>query len=510
MTSTLLHHLVDAGARAWPAKPALSDSRRLVTHAELAAWTRELADLLYAAGLRRGDRMVIALPTGVLVPALAFAASRLGAAFSIVHEQVRGVPLDHVLDDCHPALVVSDDPTALHAARERGLGAIAPETLEDAGPTGPGPDGTRRPAPAPDRTEPLAVDALCLIYTSGTTSAPKAVVSTHAQALFALDAIQSVLRYRPDDTVYCPLPPSFDYGLYQVFLGVLSGAHVRLGDAADSGPALLRRLLECEATVLPLVPSLGDTLAWLLGRASGRRPPLRLLTNTGAALSAATLARLRETLPAARIHLMFGLTECKRATIMPADGDLERPGSCGLPLPGTEVVALDEDGGELPPGSVGELAVRGPNVMAGYWRRPELTARRFPRRHGLFPELRTGDYGWTDPDGYVYFDGRRDDLYKQRGFRVSATEVEAAARRVPGVAGAAVLPPADGHAAELVVVTALEPPEVIGLLREQIEPAKIPPRCTVVADLPLNGNGKVDRRALADRIGRRTDPADAN
>ncbi|MFF4806495.1 class I adenylate-forming enzyme family protein [Streptomyces sp. NPDC001351] len=488
----LLHDLVDATARSRPDAPALSDGRHSMTYGELATRSRQLATALHLLGMRRGDRMVIALPTGVLVPALAFAASRLGVAFSIVHEQVRGVPLEHVLDDCRPALLVSDDDGALRAARERGLGGIAPMELNAS--------ADRTDPRRDDRTGPLTVDPVCLIYTSGTTSAPKAVVSTHGQALFALSAIQSVLRYQPDDTVYCPLPLSFDYGLYQVFLGALSGAHVWLGGARESGPALVSRLLECEATVLPMVPSLGDSLAWLLRRTSGPRPPLRLLTNTGAAVSAVTLAALRETLPGARIHLMFGLTECKRATIMPADGDLDRPGSCGLPLPGTEVVACDENGDQLPPGEIGELTVRGPNVMAGYWQRPDLTASRFPRRHGLFPELRTGDYGWIDTDGYVYFDGRRDDLYKQRGFRVSTTEVEAAARRVPGVTGAVALPPDDAHPAELVVVTDLEPAQVLVQLREQIEPAKIPPRCTVVAELPLNGNGKADRRALTERI----------
>ncbi|GGX73965.1 AMP-binding enzyme [Streptomyces hiroshimensis] len=121
-------------------------------------------------------------------------------------------------------------------------------------------------------------------------------------------------------------------------------------------------------------------------------------------------------------------------------------------------------------------------------------------RHGLFPELRTGDYGWIDADGYVYFVGRGDDLYKERGFRVSTTEVEAAARRVPGVDRAVVLPPDGERTAELVVVSALASGKVLTLLREQIEPMKIPRCCTVVEDLPLNGNRKVGRRALADRL----------
>ncbi|XVV07976.1 AMP-binding enzyme [Actinosynnema sp. CA-248983] len=136
--------------------------------------------------------------------------------------------------------------------------------------------------------------------------------------------------------------------------------------------------------------------------------------------------------------------------------------------------------------------------MAGYWRRPELTAQRFRLVEGLFPQLHTGDYGHLDADGFLYFSGRRDDLYKERGFRVSATEVEAAAHRVPGVRSAAVLPPGDGRdGAVLFVVGDLAPEAVLVGLRGELEEFKVPGRCVAVAEIPVTRNGKVDRRALA-------------
>jgi acyl-CoA synthetase (AMP-forming)/AMP-acid ligase II len=501
-TAAPLHELLDAAESRWPDRPAISDAGTTLTHAEWAEHSRELAAGLRALGLGRGDRMVIAMTAdGVFVPVLVFAAARLGVVFSVLHGQVRGVPLAHVLNDCEPALVVSDNSGVLADATARGIRGVTPDELRTA--------RTARTAlvTAPDEGDtrarpagPLSVDPVCLIYTSGTTAAPKAVVSTHTQTGFAIEAIQGVLGYRPDDVVYCALPLSFDYGLYQVFLGARSGAHVRLAGPHGTGPVLLRELLACGATVLPAVPSLADTLVWLLRRSPGPRPALRMVTNTGAAVSPVTLTELRDRLPGVRIHVMFGLTECKRATIMPANGDLDRPGSCGLPLPGTEVVACDPGGTELPPGETGELVVRGPHVMAGYWRRRELTEQRFPRRHGLFPELRTGDHGWVDADGYVYFTGRRDDIYKERGFRVSTLEVEEAARRLPEVDAAIVLPPDGPYGAELVVVATIGRDDVLLRMREQIEPAKIPSRCTVVAELQVNGNGKPDRRAVAELV----------
>lgn len=487
----LLHAFLDRTAADRPDSSAVSSGGETLTYRALDGGSRRLARWLLERGLERGDRLVVCAPGSVLQPALVYAASRAGITFSLLHEQTRGIQLDHVLDDCEPALLVTDNADAAAAAERRNVRTVSTTVLTEVA-------FADTPVPEEAPPGPLAVDPVCLIYTSGTTSLPKAVVSTHQQLTFAARAIRSVLGYRPDDVVYSPLPLSFDYGLYQLFLSTLAGAHVSLGRPAEVGPALLTNLVRANATVLAAVPSVAEALARLLRRSRGRgAPPLRLLTNTGAAMPAETLAALRAALPDLRVQLMFGLTECKRATIMPPDGDLTRPGSSGRALPGTEVFVLDEDGNRLAPGEIGEIVVRGPNVMAGYWRRPELTAQRFRRVEGLFPQLHTGDYGWVDEDGFLYFDGRRDDIYKESGFRVSATEVEAAARRVPGVTAAAVLPPQPTAPALLFVVGDVGAGQVLDGMREQIEEFKIPGHCLPLDALPLTGNGKVDRKALA-------------
>lgn len=496
---TLLHHLLDTAVQQSPNSPAVTRLDATVTYSELQLASLNVASWLHSRGVARNDRIVISLPPSTLTPALIYAASRVGAIYTVLHEQVVGRPLQHVLDDCEPTLVISADRAVLDAAQSRGITAVSATSAET---VAFGSDCELR-APQLETDHPLAVDPVSLIYTSGTTSTPKAVVSTHQQVLFAAQAIQQVLGYRSDDIIYCPLPLSFDYGLYQLYIAALSGAHVVLGGAAEAGPALLRNLLDSRATVLPAVPSVAESLAWLVKRA-GRRPALRLVTNTGAALSPETLNALRSAIPGLRGQVMFGLTECKRATIMPPDGDLVRPGSCGLPLPGTEIFVVDAEGAPLPQGEIGEITVRGPHVMAGYWRRADLNAQKFPRRDGLFPELRTGDYGWLDSDGYLYFSGRRDDLYKERGFRVSATEVEAAAHRIPEVVSAACLPPSGGKHALLTVVTDLAPNEVIERMHGELEEFKIPRRCMVLKSLPLSGNGKVDRKALAELVERQS------
>ncbi|MGW1876258.1 class I adenylate-forming enzyme family protein [Streptomyces sp. NPDC001975] len=490
--AALLHELLDEAAVRWPNRPAVTCQDRTVTYLELAAASRRVAHWLGELGLRRGHRLLVSAQASTTVPVLVHAASRLGVAFSLLHEQVRGEQLEHVLNDSEPMLVVSDSEPNQATAGRLGVRAEDLATV-----TARAFDAESKTGPIP--TAPLSVDPVCLIYTSGTTSLPKAVVSTHQQMLFAVRAIQQVLGYRPDDVVYSPLPLSFDYGLYQLILGAGSGAHVWLGRPAEVGPPLLTNLLRSRATVLPAVPAVADALARLLRRAGERRLSLRMLTNTGAAMPQETLTVLRANLPALDVHLMFGLTECKRATIMPANGDLARPGSSGLALPGTEVFVVDAQGGRLPAGEIGEIVVRGPNVMSGYWRHAELTAQRYPKAEGLFPELRTGDYGRLDEEGYLYVEGRRDDVYKENGFRVSAIEVEAAARRLPAVGSAAVLAP-DGSAPARLFVTVtdeLSAADVLQAMRQVIEEYKIPRTCLVLPELPLTGNGKIDRKALA-------------
>jgi amino acid adenylation domain-containing protein len=483
----LLHELLDRASAEHGDRPAVGRGTAVETYRAVDAASHAVARRLAEHGVRRGDRVVVAVAPDVLVPALLYGCSRIGGVFCVLGEQAPPAAYAHVLDDAEPRLVVTDNLDARLLAAERGIAYLSLDDLR------PPVDG-----PVSDEPGPIPVDPVCLIYTSGSTGMPKAVVSTHAQVTFAATAIQSQLAYRADDVVFCPLPLSFDYGLYQIFLATLAGARVQLATAVDAGPRLLAELHRTGATVLPAVPGVARGLAKLLSRPTASPPSLRLMTNTGSTMPDGVVRELRDRVPGLRVQLMFGLTECKRTTIMPVDEDLRRPGSCGRALPGTEVYATDPEGRRLPPGEVGELVVRGPHVMAGYWRRPELTAQRFPRADGLFPQLRTGDYGWLDDDGYLYFVGRRDDLYKERGFRVSATEVAAAAMRVDGVEAAAVLPPGDDREeATLVVVTALAPHQVLALLRTQLEEFKVPRNCHVVPEIPLTSNGKVDRAALA-------------
>ncbi|MEV7602199.1 AMP-binding protein [Kitasatospora sp. NPDC089797] len=489
---TLVTDLLDATAAARPDAPAVRDDDGAWSYAELASASRTVAARLRGpGGVRPGDRVVLRLGNRREFAALYYGVLRAGAVAVPLNPEMKPFVLRGVLADAAPAVVVLDPAEAepvRAAVAACGARAAAPaELLAEEGVSEHGP-GAVRPA----------ADAVAqLIYTSGSTSAPKGVVCTHRQVVFAARAIARRLGYRPDDVVLTALPLSFDYGLYQLLLAAIGGSALVLTDAGAPVRALTA-LRAHRATVVPVVPSLAELLCRLAAR--GAAPEhVRLFTNTGAALAGPTIEALRSGFPGAAVVAMYGITECKRVTVAEPDVDRERPGSVGRALDGTTVEVLDEQGRPLPPGEVGEIVVGGPHVMAGYWNAPGLTAHRYrPDPRTGRTRLHTGDHGRLDEDGHLYFAGRLDDQFKRRGVRMGTPEIEAAALDVPGVRAAAALPPRDGLDLRLVVTgeDGLTARRVIEGLEQRLEPAKVPAGCRVLARMPLTPNGKIDRKAL--------------
>lgn len=478
-----------AAAAAHPGATAVRDRGGAWTYAELDAAADSFVRVLDKYGLQPGARVLARVGNVREFCALLYGAWRHGAVLVPINPEMRSYHLRAVLADSEPALIIAEE-----SERESADGLTWPDDvpvavvseLDLSGPAEPG-------ARAHDE---VPADRLALlIYTSGSTSAPKAVACPHAQVAFAARAIAQRLNYRRDDVVLTAVPVSFDYGLYQILLSALAGAELLLS-RADAHARLLTYARANGATVVPLVPSLGELLVRLASRDS-QPTRIRMFTNTGAALNGPLIASLRETFPGAAVVPMYGTTECKRITILEPDGDLARPRSVGPALPGTEVLILDDDGKRLPPDEVGEICVQGPHVMAGYWRAPEPTAQRFRAAPDGGPvTLHTGDYGWMDSDGHLYFQGRRDDLFKRRGSRMSAVEIEAAVLDIDGVREAALLVPEAGRDMVLFVVGDHSAEQVLQRLSDRLEAAKVPDVCHLLPALPLTPNGKTDRKAL--------------
>lgn len=470
-------------ARRRPGATAVRDAATSWTYGQLDERVGRWAGWLAAAGVGRGDRVVAAVENSAELVALVFGAARAGAAAVPLSPRLRSFQLDHIVAETAARVVVTDPRADVHHPGQvllaEAVSAVA---------------ATPVTAGRPDR---VSSDVALLLYTSGSTAMPKGVVCPHRRVLFAAGAIGDRLRYEADDVVYCCLPFAFDYGLYQAFLAAQAGCALVVGTPDDAGPLLVRCIVDSGATVVPLVPTLAANAVRLATR---RRPDghrVRLFTNTGAELGTRACADLRAAFPGARLALMFGLTECKRATIAEPDADLRHPGTVGTALPDTEVTIRDAGGAVLGAGHVGEIVVRGPHVMQGYWGigdQPATTFRRDPATGEQL--LFTGDHGRLDAGGRLTFVGRRGDVYKQHGMRVSAAEVEAAAADVDGVSDAALVPPEGRLPAVLFAVSDRSPTDVLRGVGERLENQKVPTRCVVVDRLPLTTNGKVDKRAL--------------
>ncbi len=482
MDAVLVHQALARAARECADAPAVRDETGSWSYAQLDRFSRSVAAWLRARGIGRGARVMGCLPNSRLLVGLLYGVLRSGAAYVPVPPDARPYRLRSLIEDCDPALIVTEtqsppggDPRVIDVS---GLcdelpDAPAPEALDEAG----------------------AEDIALLMYTSGSTSHPKAVVCRHRQVACAVAAIAERLGYRADDVVYCRLPFSFDYGLYQAFL--CTHGHATLAvTGRQSDTAVLKFAHQWGATVIPVVPTLAALLLKLVRR--GRQlPPLRLITNTGEELIPGTAAQLRSAFPGTAVTLMYGMTECKRITIAEPDSDLSVPGSVGTALTGTHVDIVGENGTVLEPGQCGQIVVRGPHLMDGYWHAPEATAQRY-RPHPLTGEraLFTGDVGSLDEAGRVTFTGRDDEIFKRRGIRTSTAEIEAAALDVHGVTQAAVRPPGPDGALHLWVVAQCSAEDVLNALFERLEAAKVPDHCRVLDRLPQTAHGKVDRKRL--------------
>jgi len=465
----LVHGLLDEAARRSPEAYAVRDAEGRWTYRELREYSLRAAEWLREQGVRRGDRVVAQLPSRRETVALFLGTCRLGAAFVPLNVAMTPFQVGSVVENASPALVLDD------------LSLVWKE-IEDVVPGA-------ACAVEPD-------DVAALIYTSGSTSAPKGVICPHRQVVFAVRALISVLGYRADDVVFCRFPLSWDVGLYKVLMCCSAGSEIVLAEG-ESDLRLLTRMRETGATVVPIVPSLANMVTALARRSRGALPPVRLFSNTGAALPQATIDELRTHFPGVRVVRQYGQTEAKRMTVMPVHEDRERPGAVGLPLPGTAILIVSPDGAELPAGQVGEIVAVGPHVMPGYWRAPDVTARtyRFHEPTGVV-RLHTGDYGRLDEDGYLYFEGRRDDMFKRRGIRMSTLEIEAAALDVPGVRAACALAPTDRYDLALFVEADLALDHVVDELMVRLDPARMPAVCQVLDRFPVTSNGKNSRTVL--------------
>jgi acyl-CoA synthetase (AMP-forming)/AMP-acid ligase II len=480
-------------AAAHPARLALAvePGGGRVDYAGLAAGAWRAAAALRALGVRPGDRVALALRSEPLYLELYFAAAALGAVLVPLNTRLAAPELEFQLADCRPRVLLRDPGVALG---ERGLEGLASLTHDEF--------VARLPERAtPPELAPGGERAQVILYTSGTTGRPKGAVLPHRKTLYNTLNAQRYLGLREGEVVVAPIPLFHSFGLKILSVPALfAGATLVLVDRFDARglPQLVARW---GAALLGAVPVMYRRML-----EAGLEAPvlrgLRLAFSAGAPLDVDTIAAY-----AARgVALVqgYGQTETSILCCLDPAHALERAGSVGRPVDHCELRIADESGRALAPGRPGEIQVRGPIVMSGYWQRPEETAA--SRCDGWH---RTGDLAVQDAEGFVTLVGRSRELYISGGENVYPAEVERVLEQHPAIAEAAVVGVPDarwgesGRAYLVARASAQAPPpgaeQLRAWARERLAAYKLPRDIVWVEELPRTASGKVQKHVLLER-----------
>lgn len=508
---TFVHDFLAQSAAKRPDHTAIIAGDRRITFAALERDSDLLAETLQDMGVARGDRVAIFLDNSIELVTAVFATLKAGAVFVNVNPTTKADKLHYLLDDCRVKVMVAQSSLAAvvadvvpQAASVTGIvwshdapahassGATLPAILAGA---------HRKPAP----TGLIDIDLCTIIYTSGSTGNPKGVMLTHRNMTNTAWSISTYLRNTPDDVVLAVLPLSFDYGMYQVITGARVGFTVVLEKSFAFPFETLKRMIEHKVTGLPGVPTIFARMLQL-EKFNGRDfPSLRYMSNTAAALPPAHIKRMQELFPDTLIFSMYGLTECTRVCYLEPERLNDKISSVGKAMPNSEIYVVDETGQRAAPGVVGELVIRGANVMRGYWGKPEETAKRLkPGPIEGEMVLHSGDQFWMDSEGFVYFVGRTDEIFKCRGEKVSPKEIEHVLYAIPEVVEAAVVgveDPIDGMAVKAIVVpregAEITEAAVRKHCREHLESHLVPKHVEIRESIPKTATGKISKKELA-------------
>jgi acyl-CoA ligase (AMP-forming) (exosortase A-associated) len=519
---TQLHQLVAGMAEAAADSPALTYEETTLTYAELWREAAAFGGGLERIGLNSGERVAIYLEKRLEAVSSVFGTSAAGGVFVPVNPLLRPQQVAYILADCGVRVLVTSAeryallrealeaaPSVEHVilvggADEAATNAGAHDVVTWGTITAPGGEPSGRRA--------IDIDPAAIFYTSGSTGKPKGVVLSHRNLLVGGASVSEYLRNDDQDRILAALPLSFDAGFSQVTTALTSGAQVVLMNYLLPSD-VVRLCARHQITGLTCVPPLWIQLSEQCWPTEATRS-LRYFASTGGRMPKATLDKLRALFPAAEPYLMYGLTEAFRSTYLAPSEIDRRPDSIGKAIPNAEILVVREDGTPCDPGEEGELVHRGALVALGYWNDQERTAERFrpaPGRDGAIctTELAvwSGDVVVRDDEGFLYFVGRRDEMIKTSGYRVSPAEIEEAAYGTGLVGDAVALGIDDARLGQRVVLAVspangngLDPGILLSELKQQLPLYMIPRQVVIRPALPRSPNGKFDRTLLRSEL----------
>ena len=498
-----------------PSKTAIIVKGKEYTYSELKECAERLAGYLVISGIRKGDRVAISMENSWQTAVSIYGITLSGAVFLVINPQTKADKLQYILNDSGAKVLISN--SILKNELSLALKDVA--SIREVIITGDEKQiivtdskfrlsnfesiisddihVTSKPNIIPN-------DLAALIYTSGSTGFPKGVMMTHQSMVFTTWSLIEYLRLTEEDRIMLLLPLAFDYGLYQLLMAITVGGTLIVEQSFIFTASIYRNIEKYKPTVFPGVPTI-----YAMMIASSKENPLAFdciqkVTNTAAALPAEFIPDLKKIFPNALIFKMYGLTECKRVCYLEPELVDLKPTSVGKAIPGTEVFLLDAEGKPVPNGESGILHIRGPHVMLGYWNKEDLS--REMLKQGNLPGERilcSNDLFKMDEDGFLYFQGRTDDIIKTRGEKVSPIEIENVIYKIDGVKEVAVIGIPDKIMGESIVahitthnLSLLNEKEVQKECMSKLEVFMVPQKVIFLNEMPKSPNGKIDKKEL--------------
>ena len=506
--SETLADVIRNGARRHPDHLAITAAERDVTYAQLDDASNRGAQLLRSLGVEHQHRIAFLSRNCVEYFEAMFAAAKLGAVMVPLNWRLASTEVAGVVDDAGPMLLlaeadlldlVADCDERLLGDRLLLLGDVAPDNVGQSWST----RSLQHPSVDPER--PVSHDdVMWQLYTSGTTGSPKGVMLMHRNLLDIIESLAAEWHFDPGCVVYVPYPSFHAVGTAWPVLTMYRGGTVVLRRSFDP-PDFIRSVEEFGVTLTMMVPAVLQMVLNWPSVESANMSSLSHIVYGAAPISQTVLGRAIDVLPQCSFHHAYGLTEAT-GTVTTMQWDEHRPGtermkSCGRVLPWVEMRVVDPaTGADAAVGEVGEVWMRGPTVMKGYYGRPDQTA-------AVITDggwLRTGDAGYLDDDGYLYLTDRVKDMIISGGENIYPAEVENVLFACPGVREVAVVGVPDDEWGESVLAIVvpdvgveLEPAAVIAFARQRLAHYKCPKVVELRNEpLPLNPTGKVLRRDL--------------
>ena len=510
----LVHSFLEKSSRQFPEKKAVWHKDEWITYGKIEEQANRIGCFLLEQGLKRGERVALLMENSFNFITAYFGILKAGGVVVGLNTEITSEDLEYlVLNSGARFLFVNSSRLRLFYPVKEKLTTLKYVVVSGNSNVVTSQNASfgqnsvimynyildTYTANKPD-SRPIDIDLAEIVYTSGSTGSPKGVMLSHLNLVSNMHSIAQYLHLNADDRMMVVLPFTYIYGKSLLLTHFLVGGSVIIDNRFVYPNKVLETMKNMEATGFAGVPS---TFTILLNRSSLKEytfPALRYVTQAGGHMAVSIQKEVSQVFKPAELYIMYGATEAApRLSYLEPSKLMEKLGSIGIPVPNVDLFVADENGRPVGIGKEGEIVARGSNIMQGYWKDPEGTKQVL--KNGLYY---TGDLGKQDDDGYIFIVGRKKDIIKVKGFRVSSKEIEEKILEMDNIIEAAVIGVPDavlGEAVKAFVVTSdgckITQNEILSYLKPHLSTYKLPKHIEFRNVLPKNKSGKIMKTELA-------------